>query len=353
MSNETVSRVKIDISLSAILKILAVLFGLIFLQRVQDILLLFFVVVILVTALSPVVDSLVKQLNVPRWLMVALIFGGVAILAVVLAWLVLPLIVQQISELFALPQVQNVLGSSESGSVLQTLSDLSGKIPGLSQSNPTEVIAFFSTVFGGVVSVVTVFVLSLYLLLDKDGIKKFIMSVLPRQHKLHVVNVLHKISLKMGSWLRGQLLLGLIIGLADMAVLLIFGVPFWLTLALFAGFTELIPYIGPFLGLAAALFVVLTKESFWGFNHLTTAVGVLVGYLIIQQFESHFLVPKVMEKTVGLSPVIVIIAILIGAKLFGLIGVMLSVPVAAAISVVIDEWPAIQAAYYSSRTQKG
>lgn len=347
MSYET-SRVKVDISLSAILKILAVIFGLLFLHKIQDILLLLFVVLIMVTALSPVIDQLVKNLNIPRWLAVAMIFGGIAVIFVLMIWLILPLMVNQVLELLSQPEIKNLLGGSDSNSAVDELKLISGQIPGLSQGG-AGVVSFLSTLFGGVVSVLTVLVLTIYLLLDEDGIKKFIISVIPTHHKTQIVSTLHKISLKIGSWLRGQLLLGLIVGLIDLAILLVFGVPYWLTLAIFAGLTELIPYVGPFIGLGAALFVAFTKDSLWGISHVTAGIGVLVGYLLVQQLESNFLVPKVMEKTVGLSPVIVIIAILIGAKLFGLVGVILSIPVAGALSVVIDEWPAIQAAYLSNK----
>lgn len=348
--HESTTRYKIDISWSTILKVLLVVLGLQFLSKIQDILLLLFVVLILVTALSPVVDKLVKQLVIPRWLAVTIIFGGVAIALILMVWLILPLMVKQVLELLDQPQIKSLIGGSESSTFVEELQFISDKIPGVGQGS-SGLFSFLTTIFGGVVSVFTVFVLTLYLLLEEDGIRKFVYSVLPTQHKQQIVSTIHKISLKMGSWLRGQLLLGLIVGIIDMVILLTFGVPYWLTLAIFAGLTELIPYIGPFLGLAAALFVALTKPSFWHFNTYTMSIGVTIGFLLVQQLESHFLVPKVMEKTVGLSPVIVIVAILIGAKLFGLIGVVLSVPVAAALSVLVDEWPAIQASYYASRRE--
>ncbi len=341
-------RVKIDISLVAILKVVAVILGLIFIQKIQDILLMLFIVLILVTALSPVVDNLVRQFKIPRWLAVAIIFGGVAVLMIIMIWLIIPLMVRQIIELLELPQLRDIIGRSESSTVIGELQFLSNQIPGFS-SDATGVLSFFSTIFGGIASVFTVLVLSLYLLLEEDGIRKFIYSVLPSKHKAQIVNTFHKIGLKLGSWLRGQLLLGLIIGAVDLVILLIFGVPYSLTLAIFGGLTELIPYIGPFLGLGAALFVAVTQDSHWGFSHITVAIGVLIGYLLVQQLEANFLVPKVMQKSVGLSPVIVIVAILIGAKLFGLLGVVLSVPAAAALSVIIDEWPSIQSAYVSNR----
>ncbi len=349
MTNHT-ERIKIDISVTAIIKVLAVILGLIFLHKIQDILLMLFVVLILVTALSPVVDRIVAQVKVPRWLAVTFIFGGIALAVLIIVLLIFPLVFQQVLELLNQTQIKNVLGGAESSSAIDEVRFLYDHIP-VSGQGASGFVSFFASVFGGIVSVFTVIVLSVYLLLDEDGIKKFIVSFLPLNHKHQIVGTFHKISLKMGAWLRGQLLLGLIVGLLDLVILFAFGAPYWLTLAIFAGFTELIPYIGPFIGLSAALFVVLTKDSLWGLSPYTVAIGVGIGMLMVQQLEAHFLVPKVMQKTVGLSPVIVIIAILIGAKLFGLLGVVLSVPVAAAISVIIDEWPAIQAAYLANRAE--
>ncbi len=340
--------VKIDISLSAILKVLAVILGIIFLHKIQNILLILFVVLILVTALSPVVDSLVKQLKIPRWVAVAIIFGGVALALIIMIWLIFPLMFSQIKDLLEQPQVRNIVGGSETNSVLDELRLFYDQIPAFGQ-NSAGFFSFFSTIFGGIVSMLTVAVLSIYLLLDEDGIRKFIYSILPSEHKEQIVKTLHKIGLKIGAWLRGQLFLGLVIGLLDLVVLLIFGAPYWLTLAIFAGLCELIPYIGPFLSLVTAIFISFTGASAWGFSHVTTAIGVGIGFLLVQQLESHVLVPKVMQKTVGLSPVIIIIAILIGAELFGFVGIMLSIPVAAAISVIVDEWDTIQEIYRDNR----
>lgn len=350
MNQPHVQHVKFDISWSAIIKVLIVVFGILFLSRISDVLILLFVVLIMVTALSPMVDSIVERYKIKRWIAVTIIFGALAVIITLTIWLIVPLIFGQLIDFLNLPQVKTAIGSSDSTSIVDELQFIYAKVPGL-PTDSTSFISFFSTVFGGIASALTIIVLSLYLLLEEDGIRKFILSVMPINQRLSVVNTFHKISIKLGAWLRGQLSLGLIIGILDLIILTVFGVPYALTLALFGAVTELIPYIGPFLGYAAVLFVALTQDSSWGFSKLVTVIGVSIGYLLIQQAEGHFIVPKVMQKSVGLSPVIVIVAILIGAKLFGLLGVVLSVPVAAAISVVISEWPNIIAAYHSNKDE--
>jgi predicted PurR-regulated permease PerM len=135
---------------------------------------------------------------------------------------------------------------------------------------------------------------------------------------------------KIGRWLRGQLLLSLIIFLMTYAGLTILGVRYALVLALFAGVTELIPYIGPFIGLVPALFIALTQSPI-------VALGVLVLYIIIQQLENYVIVPKVMQRAVGLNPIVIIVAMLVGAKMAGILGIILAVPVATALSVAVGD----------------
>lgn len=338
---ETTKRLKIDISFTTLLKILLFIAGVLFIIKIQSILLELFVVLIFVTALSPWIENLSNYLKVPRWVAVALTFAIILVVLVALVALVVPLMVSQVIDLLSLPQIKNLLGANEANTFVDELRFLSAKIPSVGFGSADSFFGFASSLFGGVITFITVLVLSFYLLLDEDGVKKFVLSILPSGHKDQIVLALHKVGSKLGSWLRGQVLVCIIIGLLDAIILLIFGVPFWLTLAVFAAFVEFIPYVGPFVATAAAIFIALTKESFWGFNSITVAIGVLVGYFVIQQIESHFLIPKVMEKSVGLSPVIVIIAILIGAELFGLAGIILSVPAAAIVAVAVDEWPNI------------
>jgi predicted PurR-regulated permease PerM len=150
------------------------------------------------------------------------------------------------------------------------------------------------------------------------------------------MNLVEAVQAKMGGWFRGQILLCFIIGLLYYIGLLIIGIESPLVLALFGGLTEFIPYLGPILGGIPIVFVAFVASPWKGLLALILLV-------IIQQAEGHFIVPKVMQKAVGLNPLISIIALLVGAQLYGILGALLAIPVATAVSVVYKEvrnyWP--------------
>ena len=165
---------------------------------------------------------------------------------------------------------------------------------------------------------------------DDQAIKKAIRSVLPIDYQPYSMHLINRIQEKIGLWLRGQIFLSLVIFAVSWIGLSILGVKYALVLAVFAGVTEIIPYLGPFIGALPAVFIAFTQSPLLG-------IITIVLYIVIQQAENYFLVPKVMQKAVGLNPIIIIIAIMIGAKLAGILGVLLAVPVATAISVVVRD----------------
>lgn len=185
-------------------------------------------------------------------------------------------------------------------------------------------------VFGGLATVITVIVLAFYMLVEGPKVKEGFLALFPRARRNRIADVLERIGAKFGGWVRGQLLLGLIIGVAAGIGVTAIGLPFALLLAIFAGITELIPMVGPILGAIPAVFLALFQPT-W---KLLFVIG---WYAFIQQAESNFVVPRVMRASVGLSPLLTIIALIVGAKLLGAIGALLAVPVAAALQVVVSE----------------
>ncbi len=173
--------------------------------------------------------------------------------------------------------------------------------------------------------------LNLYLLLDENGIKKFFVALLPLKQKNQIVTISHKVGAGLGAWLRGQLLLGILVGILVYAGLVIIGVPYALTLALLAGVLEIIPIIGPILSAIPAILIALSISP-------TMALVVTGFYVLVQELENKLLVPKVMQRTVGLHPVTIIIVLLIGAKLMGVLGILLAVPVASVFYIILKEW---------------
>lgn len=326
------NKTEIDVSVFAILKVVAVLAIIIFLIAIREVLLLFYVVLIVVAGLSPVVDKWSKKMSRP--LAIALIYVVIFSTLAAVILLVFPPLISQLGDLTKFfPQYSksfDTLGLIGQGGS-KSPSDISGL---LSQIYDLGSQLFTATkgVFAGLVGIFTIVVLSFYLLLEQDGAKKLFVKYLPTNEREALASIAQKIGSKMGAWMRGQLLLGLIIGVVDGIGLALLGVPFVLTLAVWAGFTELIPYVGPVLGAIPAVILAYLHSPIIG-------VLTLAFFILVQQLEGNFLVPKIMQKAVGLSPVIIILAMLVGAKLYGILGVLLAIPTAVIIDVLVIEWP--------------
>jgi predicted PurR-regulated permease PerM len=176
-------------------------------------------------------------------------------------------------------------------------------------------------------------VITFYFSVQENAVKQFIVWLTPKGKEEKTVLIIEKIQSRLGLWLRGQMLLSLIIFIITYVGLKILGIKYALVLALLAGFFEVVPYLGPILSAVPAVF--LTLISPWG--GWFKALMVLVLYVVVQQAENNVIVPKVMARTVGLNPLIVIISILIGAKIAGVAGALVAVPVATALAVVLKE----------------
>lgn len=324
----------IDISWWSIVKVLLVIASVWLLWLIRNVIVLVFFVVVIVAALSPVVDRWSKRLH--RGLAVAVIYLLIILVFTLIGFAIIPPLASEIQDLaLSLPslfdQLSSFIGTSlgeNSNLSSQFLSSVSNALSSLGSS----LLETTRSVIDGIVAVFTVLVLSFYLLLEEHGGRKLVTRLLPIANREQVATILQKIGLKMGSWLRGQLTLALLVGVIDFIILSLISIPFALTLGVWAAVTELIPYIGPVLGAIPAVIVAFTISPLKGFI-------VLIAYVLVQQLEANFLVPKIMGKAVGLSPVVIIFAILIGAKLAGFLGVVLAVPAAATISVLIEEWP--------------
>lgn len=154
--------------------------------------------------------------------------------------------------------------------------------------------------------------------------------VVPDQFQPFVTHVLGKVRLMLGQWLRGQLSLSLIIGVMAYIGLTILQVPYASVLALLAALFEVVPYVGPVVAAIPAVFFAFTVSP-------VRALAVLLFYWAMQVLENNLIVPKVMQKAVGINPLISIISILVGAKLAGIAGALLAIPVATSVTIVIRE----------------
>ena len=185
------------------------------------------------------------------------------------------------------------------------------------------------TTITGLFNLITIAVLSFYLLLERDRIKRNLYRIIPVLPKERVTNLVHKVDLQLGHWVRGEIALMFIVGLATYIGLSLLKVPYALPLAVMTGVLEFIPNIGPILsGFIATLVTVASGNP-------VSAVGVVTLYVIVQQLENNILVPKIMQAAVGLNPLVAILSFVVGATLFGLPGALIAVPTAAMLQVVV------------------
>ena len=192
-------------------------------------------------------------------------------------------------------------------------------------------IQILTTVFGGLLGFVLVIVFSFYFSVQQTGVDDFLRIVSPIRYQDKIINLWERSQVKIGLWMQGQLILAVIIGVLVYLGLTIFGVPYALLLALLAALFELIPVFGPVLAAIPAVAIAFIDSG-------TTLALLVVGlYLIIQQFENHLIYPLVVTKVVGVPPLLVILALLVGANLAGFFGVILSVPVAAIIQELVHD----------------
>jgi predicted PurR-regulated permease PerM len=188
-----------------------------------------------------------------------------------------------------------------------------------------------SFIFGGALSFILMIVLSFYLAVQEDGVGNFLKIVSPVKHHDYVIDLWKRSQKKIGYWMQGQLLLGLIVGVLTYLGLMVLGVKHALLLATLAALFELIPIFGPIISAVPAVLIAAVDSG------MTFAVLVVGLYIIIQQFENHLLYPLVVRKIVGISPIVVILALIIGAKLAGFLGALLAVPISAAFMEWIDD----------------
>ncbi len=329
---------KLKVSSYDVFKIVAVvlgsLLGLFFLYVIKDLIIILFVSFILAAALNPIVNYLQEKRKFPRALSVFLIYFIVLVVLTLILVSIVPIILNEFKQLvqsfpsyfqkfsdFAQPEVglQNNLQN-----LFNSLNTIFGKTEN----------GIFSTIinlFGGLGYFLFILIITFYLIIDKDGIKNLIHTFIPLKYQNYILPFLAKAQEKIGFWFKGQIILCLIIGLLSYIGLRIIGVKFALVLALIACLTEIIPYVGPWIGGVFAVLIALFQSPF-------KALMVAILYILIQQSENALIAPKIMSKAVGLNPVVVIGSLWIGGELGGILGMIIAVPVAGAVSILIKDF---------------
>lgn len=325
----------IDISTATIFKFVFIVLFLVLLYLVRQVLFILLFAIIIASAVSPFGNWLDRK-KFPRLLGILILYLTVFVLVVFILTLTIPFISQEVGQLTEdLPRfIARITASLEAikgeSRVFDIIGELRGLLDGLSQflqESGRSAVGFIISIFGGIISFLGIIVISFYLSVMKGGINTFLESVIPDKYESYVLGLWHRSEKKLGQWFQAQLLLSLIIGLLTFVGLSFLNVKFALALAVIAMVLELVPNVGPVLAAIPAV-------AFGFFQSTSLGLWVIILYVVIQQFENHVLTPLILGKTLGINPVVVIIALLVGFNLGGILGMILAVPMA----TVIVEW---------------
>ena len=302
-----------------------------------SVLLLVFVSVLLASALEPVVGWIRGRTPLGRGASILVVYAGFFTSVVGLSLLVVPAAVNQFNDIVAgLPPLierarawASELTPRGLATGVTALIDSAANAIAPAPPDPDEVVQVGLTVAEVVVSIASILAIVFFWLMEHARLQRFALAFLPAGRRAGAREGWNEIETRLGLWVRGQLILMASIGLATGTINALLGVPSALLLGLVAAVTEAIPIIGPVIGAVPAVLVAATVSP-------ELAVVVAIAYLVVQVIEGNVLVPLVMRNTIGISPFLVVVSILVGGAAGGILGALFGVPVAAAIVVVLE-----------------
>lgn len=354
---EKVERVVVELSMASVAKatlLIIFLYLLVqFFASIEQILIIFFVSVFLAAALDPTVDKL-QEKKIPRAIGVLLIYFAVFIFLFIFFSQLIPLIATQVSELAnkVAEFITNITSNGESdlpfakhwkpflddflvnvdqdtiiANLQAGLEYIAGQLSNVAGNTWTAL----TVIFNGLVNALIVLVLTFFLVIEEENSESFLRSLFPSKYSHYIVTKTNEVKDKVGDWLRGQITLAITMGVITGIGFFVLGVEYAATLGMIAAIAEFLPMIGPTVTfLAGAL--IASNQSLW------LVLGVAIWCAFMQILEGNVLIPLIMRKAVGLSPVIIILAMLVGFQFLGILGIVIALPTATVISIFIGDY---------------
>lgn len=324
---------------TATLVVAAVLGGFFLLYRFRVVVFLLLAALVINIAISPVVNWLVAR-GRSRPLAVALVYLAMLVVISLFVILVGPMLVSQVSNFSAkIPDYYRSgreLLIASPNYVLRRVALIAPVLPDMTPTIETDeqalaqaasFLAGVSNALRALLIVGTLFALAYYWNLEGQRVKLWLLRFAPAQRRDGIRAVIDEAEATVGAFLAGQLLLGLLIGIASLGAYLLIGLPYALALAVLAGLFELIPLVGPVLGAAAALVVALVYDP-------SKAIWVVAAAVVIQALENYILVPRVVGQSAGVNPLVTLLALAAFGALFGIPGALLAIPLAAMVQIL-------------------
>lgn len=327
----------VHISTFTFIKIIALGLLVLFLFLVKGILAMIFLAFVISSAIKPWVHWLENR-KIPKVLSIIIIYLIFISILLSLLVLIIPPVSREIGQLaksfpdyydkinYSIKQFNRSANPNLAHQIQLGLDNVSNSLSGAIGSIFSKTYQFFSGLF----AIISILVIAFYFTNEEGAIRKYIGIAVPDKYKDYLVGLIHRIQVKLGFWFRGQLFLCFIIFGATFLGLLIGGIKYALILGVIAGLFEIIPFFGPWAAGITGVLLSFTQSP-------GKALYAAIVYLVVQQLENSLIVPNVIGKSVGLNPLIVILAILIGFQLGGVLGAIIAVPVVAVLSVILDD----------------
>jgi len=352
----------IDSIVKATIAILAVIAFAYLLFFIKNILIIFLVALFLAAAFNPAVDKL-EGYHIPRGLGILIMYVVVLGIIVFIFTSLVPIIAAQVSDL-ALSirdMVQNIVSDTNGDSwFMQRIRPFANQIwqnvdqvqildaltTGLREIGSKltrfagNAIGAIFVIFNGIFNLILVLIITFFMILNKQNTANFFHSLFPRKYSGYISEKTKQVSIRIGEWIRGQVLLALAMALLTFIVFTIIGLNFALTLAMVSALGEFIPYLGPLITFLSATLIALNQDP-------ALLLWLIPAYAVIQFLEGNIMVPLIIGKSVGLNPIVILFALLSGATLgiklggslaLGLIGMIIAVPLANIISIFVEEY---------------
>jgi predicted PurR-regulated permease PerM len=322
----------INISTSTIIRFFVVLLAIGLLYLLRDIVLVVFAALVLAVAVDRPIDALERK-GVPRVLSVTFIYLLLFAAVAFLIYLIFPVLAMQIKNLltnysFYLKKI----GQLQPKTTLFNIRDLVDQFADKLTASASTVFGTLASFFGGVISFFTVLLLAIFFSAQEDGVRKFVFYLAPEEHQQYTLIVFDKIQQRVGGWLWGRIILSIALGLLVGVGLYFLKIKYALLLGCMAALLSFIPIVGPVISAVPAVLLGLSKTAVLG-------LSVTLLYLFIFTIVENFvLIPILMKKAVDLNPALIVLVLLIGAKVAGTTGAILSIPAAAVIAVLVEEY---------------
>lgn len=337
----------IQITSGSIIRAVAIVIGFYTLFLLKDVLLVVILSIVVASGIEPGVKWLARR-NVPRLLSVILMYLLLTVFIIgVVYFLFLPILSETANFLASLPAYLSDLrvwnpadsetgifsSNGKLGAISQTFSlvDVVNQLDTITDKVSKGFFSAISSVFGGILSFILVIVLSFYLSVESNGVSNFLSIAIPSKYEDYIVGLWERSQRKIGLWMQGQIVLAIIVAVLVFLGLTLLRVENALLLAVIAGVFEIIPLFGPILAAIPAIAIALVSG---GVGPALMVVGL---YIIVQQFENQLIYPLVVRKIVGVPPIVSILALVIGGQLGGFVGLIISVPIAAALMEFLND----------------